>query len=66
MKTIKAIVLGKVQGVSYRMYTRQEVRQLGVREYVRNLGSGDVELVFTSWYRKLQIFLINFVKLLIV
>jgi acylphosphatase len=66
MKTIKAIVSGKVQGVSYRMYKRQEARQLGVRGYVRNLSSGDVEVVFTSWYRKLQIFIVNFVKLPIV
>lgn len=45
MKTIKAIVSGKVQGVSYRMYTRSIARQLGVRGYVRNLNNGDVEIV---------------------
>ena len=45
MKTIKAIVSGKVQGVSYRMYTQQKARQFGVRGYVRNLRNGDVEIV---------------------
>ena len=45
MKTIKIIVSGRVQGVSYRMYTRQKARQLGVKGYVRNLRNGDVEIV---------------------
>ena len=45
MKVIRAIVSGKVQGVSYRMYTRTQARQLGVNGYVRNLRNGDVEIV---------------------
>ncbi len=45
MKKIRAIVSGKVQGVSFRMYTRTQARQLGVRGYVRNLRNGDVEIV---------------------
>ena len=45
MKKIKAIVSGKVQGVGFRMYTRQKAQQLGVRGYVRNLANGDVEIV---------------------
>lgn len=45
MKIIKAIVSGRVQGVSYRMYTQQKARQLGVTGYVRNLRNGDVEIV---------------------
>jgi acylphosphatase len=45
MKKIKAIASGKVQGVSYRMYTRAQARQLGVSGYVRNLRNGDVEIV---------------------
>lgn len=48
MKKIKAIVSGKVQGVSFRMYTRAQARQLGVRGYVRNLANGDVEIVATG------------------
>ena len=48
MKTIKAIVSGKVQGVSYRMYARQKARQLAVKGYVRNLSNGDVEIVATG------------------
>ena len=45
MKKIKAIVSGKVQGVGFRMYTRTQARQLGVRGYVRNLRNGNVEIV---------------------
>ncbi|BAZ45481.1 acylphosphatase [Chondrocystis sp. NIES-4102] len=45
MKKIRAIVSGKVQGVSYRMYTQAQARQLGVLGYVRNLSNGDVEII---------------------
>jgi acylphosphatase len=45
MKVIKVIVSGQVQGVSYRIYTQQKARQLGVSGYVRNLRNGDVEIV---------------------
>ncbi|ELS03471.1 acylphosphatase [Xenococcus sp. PCC 7305] len=45
MKRIRAIVSGKVQGVSFRMYTRAQARQLGVCGYVRNLRNGKVEIV---------------------
>ena len=45
MKKLKAIVSGKVQGVSFRMYTRVQARQLGVCGYVRNLSNGNVEIV---------------------
>lgn len=45
MKTIKAIVSGKVQGVGYRMSTRDQAKQLDVRGYVQNLSNGDVKIV---------------------
>ncbi|HEY9768284.1 MAG TPA: acylphosphatase [Coleofasciculaceae cyanobacterium] len=45
MKTIRARVSGKVQGVGFRMYTQQKAQQLAVRGYVRNLANGDVEMV---------------------
>ena len=45
MKTVRARVSGKVQGVGFRMYTQQKAQQLGVSGYVRNLRNGDVEIV---------------------
>lgn len=45
MKTIKAIVSGKVQGVGYRMATRDRAKQLDVKGYVQNLGNGNVKLI---------------------
>ena len=48
MKKIRAIVLGKVQGVNFRMYTRQKAKQLGVCGYVSNLENGNVEIVATG------------------
>lgn len=45
MKTVKAIVTGRVQGVWYRAHTRDKARELGLQGYVRNLPNGDVEIL---------------------
>lgn len=45
MKNIKAIVSGKVQGVGYRMATRDRAKQLNVKGYVQNLSSGNVKII---------------------
>lgn len=45
MKSVRAVVTGRVQGVWFRAHTRDRARELGVRGFVRNLSSGDVELV---------------------
>ena len=45
MKTIKAVVSGKVQGVGYRMSTRNRAKQLNLRGYVQNLSNGNVAIV---------------------
>ncbi len=46
VKRIHAIVHGRVQGVFFRDYTRQEAIRLGLRGWVRNLPDGTVETVF--------------------
>jgi acylphosphatase len=37
-------VQGRVQGVGYRWFARQEAEALRIRGYVRNLRNGDVEV----------------------
>ena len=38
---LSATVYGRVQGVYFRYFVRDVGRRLGLRGYVRNLGSGD-------------------------
>ncbi len=45
MKQVKLTVSGKVQGVFFRHYTRQQALKLGLYGYVKNLVNGDVEIV---------------------
>ena len=40
------IISGEVQGVGFRFHTRIKARNLGLRGFVRNLDSGEVEAVF--------------------
>ncbi|MFX1564047.1 MAG: acylphosphatase [Promethearchaeota archaeon] len=43
MRAIRAIVRGRVQGVFFRAYTREEATRLGVTGWVRNNPDGSVE-----------------------
>lgn len=44
-RTVKLIVKGRVQGVGYRYFARERAHMLGITGYVKNLWSGDVEIV---------------------
>lgn len=45
MKQVRAIVLGRVQGVCFRAETMGVARRLGLRGYARNLPDGSVEVI---------------------
>ncbi len=45
MKSVRAIVSGKVQGVFFRAATQEKAEGLDVRGYVKNLPDGTVEIV---------------------
>ncbi len=44
-KRIHAIVNGRVQGVGFRIFVEEEADKLGLTGWVRNLYSGEVEIV---------------------
>jgi acylphosphatase len=59
---LKVNITGRVQGVYYRVETKNMADRLGVKGYVKNLSNGSVEAVFkgdstavhqmTDWCRK--------------
>ncbi len=46
MKAVDVLVSGRVQGVSFRAYTRDQARSLGVRGWIRNEDDGSVAAHF--------------------
>lgn len=53
-KRLRAIVHGRVQGVSFRYYTCERAENLGLAGYVRNLWDRTVEVVAEGPERDLQ------------
>jgi len=39
------LIFGKVQGVFYRKFVAQRLREMGIQGYIRNLPDGSVEVV---------------------
>ncbi len=48
MESFRFIVYGKVQGVYFRKFVAQGLKQLGIQGYVRNQPDGSVEVVVRS------------------
>ena len=43
-RAARMVISGRVQGVSFRYFTRREARRLGLVGWVRNLPTGEVEV----------------------
>ncbi|MGA8058967.1 MAG: acylphosphatase [Candidatus Binataceae bacterium] len=52
---LRMLVHGRVQGVFFRHAAAEEARSLGLRGWVKNLPSGDVEIVAEGPRRDLKI-----------
>ena len=53
-RRVHLIVVGRVQGVCFRDYTRSEARRLCLTGWVRNLPTGDVEILAEGPEEKLN------------
>ncbi len=45
VKSLHCLVSGKVQGVNYRSWTKNQADNLGIKGWVRNLNDGRVEVL---------------------
>jgi len=46
MRTVRAVIVGRVQGVCFRAWTVQEATARGLTGWVRNRSDGSVEALF--------------------
>ena len=53
-RRIHVFVTGRVQGVSFRFYTRKKAMQLGLQGWVRNLPDGRVEVIAEGHEERLE------------
>lgn len=46
MRRVRVLISGRVQGVFFRAYTKEEAKRLGLKGWVKNLPDGRVEALF--------------------
>ena len=54
MSVIKLSIAGQVQGVGYRYWFAEQAQALGLKGYVKNLSTGEVEAVIAGTDSQLQ------------
>lgn len=57
MKTLHCVISGRVQGVFFRAWTKNQAQAQGLAGWVRNLPGGKVELMAQGPDEQLQCFL---------
>lgn len=62
MKRIHLVIKGRVQGVSFRAFTKHQADKIQLRGFVRNLPNGDVEIVAEGDEIKLRHFAVMLEK----
>lgn len=45
MKSMQCVISGKVQGVYFRAWTKEQADSLGIKGWVRNISEGRVEVL---------------------
>jgi len=45
MKSMRCVISGKVQGVYFRAWTKEQADSLGIKGWVRNINEGRVEVL---------------------
>ncbi len=54
VKRVRVLLKGKVQGVFFRDFAKQNANKLGIVGYVKNLRSGDLEIVVQGEERNID------------
>ena len=57
MKKLRLLLTGKVQGVFFRDFAKQNANKLGIYGYAKNLKKGGLEIVARGEERKLEEFI---------